>query len=140
MSRIFNVSADCQPNLHYMVDITDRLSKIKKMIDAGQYFTINRARQYGKTTTLRALEQYLQRDYYVVSLDFQFLTHEAFRNEASFAAAFAKRFLKAAENITPAPVKDELRRSEPAISRRRRTTVFSSIFEAHYQRYGKLLH
>ena len=53
-----------------MVDITDRLEQIKKMIDAGQYFTINRARQYGKTTTLRALAKYLVQDYVVVSLDF----------------------------------------------------------------------
>ena len=45
--RIFNVNADCQPSLHYMVDISDRLKKIKEMVDAGQYFTINRARQYG---------------------------------------------------------------------------------------------
>ena len=46
------------------------VEKIKKMIDAGQYFTINRARQYGKTTTLRALAKYLVQDYVVVSLDF----------------------------------------------------------------------
>lgn len=26
------------------------------MVDAGKYFTINRARQYGKTTTLQALK------------------------------------------------------------------------------------
>lgn len=54
MSRTFNITADCKPSLHYMVDISDRLEQIKKMIDDGKYFTINRARQYGKTTTLRA--------------------------------------------------------------------------------------
>ena len=70
MSRTFNITADCKPSLHYMVDITDRLEQIKKMIDAGQYFTINRARQYGKTTILRALAKYLVQDYVVVSLDF----------------------------------------------------------------------
>ena len=43
MSRTFNITADCKPSFHYMVDITDRLEQIKKMIDAGQYFTINRA-------------------------------------------------------------------------------------------------
>ena len=50
MSKFFNVSAGCQPDIHYMVDLTERLKKIKVMVDAGQYFTINRARQYGKTT------------------------------------------------------------------------------------------
>lgn len=65
MSRTFNITADCKPSLHYMVDLSGRLEQIKKMVDAGQYFTINRARQYGKTTTLRALAKYLIRDYVV---------------------------------------------------------------------------
>lgn len=52
MHKFFNVSGDCKPGLHYMVDLSSRLQKIKSMVDSGQYFTINRARQYGKTTTL----------------------------------------------------------------------------------------
>ena len=40
------------------------------MVDTGQYFTINRARQYGKTTTLQILGEYLASDYTVISLDF----------------------------------------------------------------------
>ena len=60
MSKVFNVSADCKPNLHYMVDISELLHKIKKFIERGEYFTINRARQYGKTTTLRALRKLLE--------------------------------------------------------------------------------
>lgn len=59
MAKIFNVNGDCKPNLHYMVNISERLRQIKNMVDEGQYFTINRARQYGKTTTLRALEEFL---------------------------------------------------------------------------------
>lgn len=30
MSKIFNVSADCLPELHYMVDLSGRLREIKK--------------------------------------------------------------------------------------------------------------
>ena len=33
-----------------MVDISDKLQQIKAMVDSGAYFTINKARQYGKTT------------------------------------------------------------------------------------------
>ena len=55
MRRTFNVNGSCNPKLHYMVDLTERLAEIKEMVDAGQYFTINRARQYGKTTILAAL-------------------------------------------------------------------------------------
>lgn len=58
MPKYFNTTAICRPQEHYMVNITEKLKQIKQMIDAGQYFTINRARQYGKTTTLRALQDF----------------------------------------------------------------------------------
>ena len=59
MSKIFNTTGVCLPEKHYMVDLTSRLEKIKKLVDNGDYFVINRARQYGKTTILRALAQFL---------------------------------------------------------------------------------
>ncbi len=92
MKKVFNVSADCKPNLHYMVDISERLQKIKSLIDRGEYFTINRARQYGKTTTLRALKKYLQEEYLVISLDFQKLDTAKFQNGNIFSLAFASYF------------------------------------------------
>lgn len=80
-----------------MVDLTDRLGKIKAMVDAGQYFTINRARQYGKTTTLKALEEFMKDDYIVISMDFQMLSASKFKNENVFSIAFARKFIRAAE-------------------------------------------
>ncbi len=94
MPKEFNVTAVCMPEVHYMVNIDERLRKVKAMVDAGKYFTINRARQYGKTTTLMALENYLQGDYYVVSMDFQTMSNENFKNEKTFSTAFAKSFLR----------------------------------------------
>lgn len=73
-----------------MVDLSDRLSQIKRMVDAGQYFTINRARQYGKTTILQALDAFLKTDYVVINIDFQLLSASKFRNENAFSIAFAK--------------------------------------------------
>ncbi len=99
MGKYFNVSAACKPELHYMVDITARLRQIRAMVDAGQYFTINRARQYGKTTTIRALGRYLEKDYLVVSLDFQKeMSAAKFSDENTFSLAFAKAFLLKIEN------------------------------------------
>lgn len=69
--KYFNVTGTCYPKRHYMVDLTERLEKIKKLVDRGEYFVISRARQYGKTTTLKALEQYLRSEYIVLSLSFQ---------------------------------------------------------------------
>lgn len=40
----FNTKAVCIPSKHYMVDLTGKVAEIKKMVDAGEYFTINRAR------------------------------------------------------------------------------------------------
>ncbi len=53
--KAFNTTAVCVPSKHYMVDLSERVKAIKQMVDAGKYFTINRARQYGKTTTIIAL-------------------------------------------------------------------------------------
>lgn len=91
----FNTTAICIPSLHYMVDLTDRLKTIQKMIENGDYFTINRARQYGKTTLLNALAQCLKGKYYVISLDFQELSESKFKSEDNFSRAFASRFIRA---------------------------------------------
>jgi len=99
MGKVFNISGDCKPEIHYMVDISAVLDEIKKMVDKGQYFTINRARQYGKTTTLRALKRSLEKDYTVISLDFQLLGSADFETEQTFVEAFSSQLLENVENI-----------------------------------------
>ncbi len=94
MSKVFNTTAVCIPEEHYMVDLSGRLEEIKSLVDAGKYFTINRARQYGKTTTLRALYRYLQNEYYVVLLDFQTFNHDKFENGNVFSVAFINSFVR----------------------------------------------
>ncbi len=90
MERSFNITGACNPQEHYMVNLDSRLAEIKKMVDAGKYFVINRGRQYGKTTTLKALEQYLSEHYIVVRMDFQFLEADDFENAKTFVKAFAR--------------------------------------------------
>lgn len=90
MKRSFNITGACNPQEHYMVNLDSRLAEIKKMVDSGKYFVINRGRQYGKTTTLNALENYLNQDYIVVSMDFQFLDASDFENKETFVTAFAQ--------------------------------------------------
>ncbi len=63
MAKKFNVTGLCLPEHHYMVDISDKIEEIKGYIDAEEYFTINRARQYGKTTTLEILKDRLEGEY-----------------------------------------------------------------------------
>ncbi|MCL2026440.1 MAG: hypothetical protein FWG92_06515, partial [Leptospirales bacterium] len=50
--RKFNVTGVCVPEDHYMADTGEKIAKIIKLVNDGNYFSINRARQYGKTTTL----------------------------------------------------------------------------------------
>ena len=93
----FNTTAVCIPSKHYMVDLTERVKEIKKLVDAGKYFSINRARQYGKTTTIDALRRELSVDYVVISLDFQDIEEGSFKNGGEFSKAFARIILDARE-------------------------------------------
>ena len=94
VKRVFNTTGICDPAQHYMVSLGQRMLQVKGLVDEGKYFTINRARQYGKTTTLHALSDYLGQDYFVVSMDFQMQMSDAkFRNENAFALAFARAFV-----------------------------------------------
>lgn len=104
MRKRFNITGLCVPKRHYMVDLSGRLEEIRELVDEGAYFVINRARQYGKTTILHALAKTLADDYYVVRLDFQVLGSASYKDENTFALAFASCFVNAAElydkNIT----------------------------------------
>ena len=90
----FNTTGACFPDRHYMVSLEKRLGQFKELVDAEMYFVFSRARQYGKTTILKALEKELQAEYYVVSLDFQMLGNKSFEDEVLFSKSFAKLFVK----------------------------------------------
>lgn len=84
----FNVTGVCMPEENYMVDITEKLKQIRAMVNRKQYFTINRGRQYGKTTTLVHLKKFLADDYQVISLNFQGFGEEEFQNSEAFCQEF----------------------------------------------------
>ena len=80
-----------------MVDASDKVREIKKLVDAGKFFTINRARQYGKTTTLAVLKRVLVKDNVVLSLDFQSIDKDVFENGSNFSQAMARIIIDANE-------------------------------------------
>ena len=90
----FNTEAICIPNLHYMVDISDKIQQIEKLIAHGDYFTINRARQYGKTTMMSALSRKLQDQYLMVRMSFEGVGDTFFENDYRFVRNFIKRMGK----------------------------------------------
>ncbi len=68
----FNITGICVPGLHYMVDTGDKIEEIvADYIVSGEYFTINRARQYGKSTTLELLYNRLKGEYLVLDISFE---------------------------------------------------------------------
>jgi len=81
----FNVTGLCIPDQHYMCDISNKVSQIAAMVERGDYFTINRARQYGKTTVIRQLEKtLLGKGYQVARISFEGIGDTSFENEENF--------------------------------------------------------
>ena len=86
----FNTTGLCIPHKHYMVNIDERVQQIRAMVDRGDYFEINRGRQYGKTTTLAALEHSLTDEYGVIRLDFQAISTSGYRTEGRFVSTLCR--------------------------------------------------
>ena len=82
--KYFNTNGICYPEEHYMINIEKRLAEIRELVDQRKYFTINRARQYGKTTTLNLLVQYLSDRYTVFFISFEGMGSAAFGTESAF--------------------------------------------------------
>lgn len=129
MMKTFNTDGCCDPELNYMVDLSGRLQTIKGMIDAEKYFIINRARQYGKTTVLTALADYLKNDYEVISMDFQTISYADFSSEQNFVAAFSRELLDCTQNI-PAGVKEKLEKySTGEVKEATLSVLFKALME-----------
>ncbi len=94
MRKRFNITGSCSPERHYMVDTSKRFEAVENMIDKGSYFTINRARQYGKTTMLDTIWRRLSGRYLVVPLSFEGLDNAAYASNAAFVQKFANQMAK----------------------------------------------
>lgn len=94
MKKRFNSTGVCVSRKHYMVDISDKLEHIKKLIDNEFYFTINRPRQYGKTTTLNEISNRLNDIYLIISISFEGIGDIVFEDEKSFCNKFLKLMVK----------------------------------------------
>ena len=91
MAKRFNITGICLPDRHYMVDISDRVAQIKRMVDDNEYFCINRGRQYGKTTTLNQAARSLSKEYAVFFISFEGMAESQFESVESLAYTFLRR-------------------------------------------------
>ena len=94
----FTVTGNCVPGKDYMVNISGKIAQIKKIIDSENYFTINRARQYGKTTTLYELRRCLPNEYTVIKISFEGLGDESFESAEKFCPMFTELITRALQS------------------------------------------
>ena len=93
--KCFNVTGVCVPHKHYMADMSGKIAEIKSLVEQEKYFTINRARQYGKTTTLFLLKKELLASYIPISISFEGLDDESFESPEAFCKVFINLITKA---------------------------------------------
>ena len=60
------------------------------MIENGEYFTINKPRQYGKTTTMYLLDKELKKrdDYLVIKISFEGIDAPTYARQEAFIKTF----------------------------------------------------
>ncbi|HLP48128.1 MAG TPA: AAA-like domain-containing protein [Candidatus Kapabacteria bacterium] len=89
MKRIFNTTGTCIPTRHFMADVSGKVDRVMEMIDNGFYFTINRPRQYGKTTMMYLLFQRMQKnkDYLPIDISFEGIGASTYASASRFIPA-----------------------------------------------------
>ena len=92
MEREFNDTGLCIPDRHYMADTSEKIESILRLIEKGKYFTINRPRQFGKTTILQLLSSRLNlmEEYLALNISFEGTGDTPFVNEQTFCPAFLR--------------------------------------------------
>ncbi|MFM9950077.1 MAG: AAA-like domain-containing protein [Saprospiraceae bacterium] len=103
MKKKFNVTGTCYPTLHYMMDNSAKIKAVMDMVEAGEYFIINRPRQYGKTTTLFCLYDLLEKTegYLPVRMNFQGVDEKWHESDGAFAKMFVGQLQKALKFVKP---------------------------------------
>ena len=97
MKKKFNITGVCYPHVHYMMDNKHKLKEIVELIVEGEYFTINRPRQFGKTTSLFYLEELLQesKEYIVLKMSFEDIDDTFNESDNAFAQIFMRKLERA---------------------------------------------
>ena len=100
----FNVNGSCNPQKHYMVNISSKLKQVMGLIEQGEYFTINRPRQYGKSTMLSAVAKELRKkknEYILSRMSFEGMDDDNFKDSKEFCPEFVRRFIKSLKMFYP---------------------------------------
>ena len=95
MAKYFNTSVTCDPRLHYMVDTTEKMKVFEHLIDTKMYFTISRARQFGKSTSLNWILWNMSDRYLVVPASFELYSQNDWIDDEAFVKYFCTKLINA---------------------------------------------
>ncbi len=90
MGKKFNITGLCLPQEHFIADVSGKLEEIIRMTENGDYFIIDRPRQYGKTTIMYLLAQRLRenKDYLVIDMSFEGIDSPTYLDHGRFIQTF----------------------------------------------------
>ncbi len=95
MAKRFNTAVTCNAERHYMVDITEKMKYVEDLIENANYFTINRARQFGKSTVLNWIKNNYSDRYYVADISFEITSSSDWGSDANFCSALCGKIASA---------------------------------------------
>lgn len=111
-----------------MVNIDRQVEAAAKLVRQGDYFCINRGRQYGKTTTLAALAEKLLTDFCVFNISFEGTDDSSFASASTVCAEFLKILkLWSRVNGSSEEMKALLKTAVPVGCKEINTTDFTEI-------------
>ncbi len=99
MAKKFNTSVTCDPSRHYMVDVTAKMKVFEGLINDKCYFTINRARQFGKTSALKWILWNMSDRYLVIPASFEKYSEKDWVDDESFCRYFCKQIISACAKV-----------------------------------------
>lgn len=114
-----------------MADMSKKVDKIIEMVSNGDYFTINRPRQFGKTTIMYLLEQRLKKDkdYLVLDISFEDIDTPTYEKHEQFISAVLEILIHRLEFMHEKDLSD-LTRSPKTIDTFKRLSAFFTEFVA----------
>jgi hypothetical protein len=103
MRKKFTITGRVFPAENYMADVSGKMKQVLELVENGEYFIINRPRQYGKTTTLNYIFKALSQmnEYIVFSTSFEGIGDTFFETEVNFVRGFVRLLAKKSKNSAP---------------------------------------
>lgn len=144
MARTFNITGTCIPGTHFIADRSEKLGQIADMVAKGHYFTINKPRQYGKSTMMNLLEQRLteDKDYLALAISFEEIDAPTYKNQELFIATFLDILKEQLEFLNERALLEEFNAQsdgEKSIANLKRLDSFLSRLISHSGRKAVLM-